>query len=99
MDSVSTKDLAQLVKMIGGHVDQPDRLVLQSGSATYGRAWRLFVSARAGGQGGLRTFLDLDNGYLGWTKREAYCTLTGLLTGLGVDDVPAEGRIALGEPS
>lgn len=94
MDSIDTKDLTRLMTTVAGYTDQPDRLVLQSGSPTYGRAWRLFVSSGPGGQGGLATFLDLDNGYLGWTKREAYCTLTGLLSGLEA----GQALVRLGDP-
>lgn len=82
MDNITRKDLDRVVTMIAGYVDQPDRLVLEHGSPTYGRAFRLFVSTRPEGRGGLTTFLTLSNGYLGWTKREAYCTLTGILSGL-----------------
>ena len=57
-------------------------LVLDEGSPTYGRAWRL------NGQGGSRYKtahfdpLHLGSGYLGSTKREAYVALRSLLNGL-----------------
>lgn len=86
MATTTTERIEALLEQLARYVDQPDRLVLQHGSPTYGRAWRLFVSARAGGQGGLRTFLELDNGYLGWTKTEAACTLSGLIMGIGTTD-------------
>jgi hypothetical protein len=95
MDKVTTKDIERLFGRVCGYVDQPDRMVLQSGSPSAGRAWRLYVSTSNGGRGGLGTFLDLDNGYLGWTKREAYCTLTGLLSGLDA----CQGVVKLGSPS
>lgn len=94
MGNITTRDVNRLFEAISGYTDQPDRMVLQSGSPSAGRAWRLYVSSSNGGRGGLGTFLTLDNGYIGWTKREAYCTLTGILAGLEA----AQGVVKLGSP-
>jgi hypothetical protein len=51
-------------------------LVLEEGSQTYGRAWRLFL---VGPYGAHYTF---EHEYLGWTREEAYLSLRGILSGL-----------------
>ena len=56
-------------------------LSLQKGSPTYGRAWRLYkISSEHGGQESF-DFID-GGGYIGWTAREAYMTVTGLTNGM-----------------
>ncbi len=57
-------------------------LWLDQGSATYGRAWRLYAT---GGQKYGTAHYDIfhmGSGYLGWTKAEAFQTLRGLEAGL-----------------
>lgn len=51
---------------------------LQEGSQTYGRAWRIFDMAPAGG---LATVAGVSD-FLGLTRREAACSLRGLAQGL-----------------
>jgi hypothetical protein len=57
-----------------------DRWSLQTGSPTYGRAWRLY--ARDPQTGGLASVPGLSDGYLGMTKTEAAQSLDMLATGL-----------------
>lgn len=52
----------------------PGSLELVRGNKAAGRAWRLLYNDE-------QPFLGLDHGFLGWTKREAYRTLEGLLAG------------------
>jgi len=53
------------------------RWILQEGSQTNGRAWRMYC---VGPGGGLRDVLGGD-GYLGWTTREVYQALYALARG------------------
>ena len=55
-----------------------DNWVIQEGSATYGRAYRMY---RKGDKGGLYSILGGD-GYLGMTKPEVYQTLQTMLNTL-----------------
>jgi hypothetical protein len=57
-----------------------DRWTLQTGSKTYGRAYRLY--ARDPRTGGLGSVPGLADGYLGMTAREAAHSLDMLATGL-----------------
>lgn len=63
-----------------------DRLELHQGSPSAGRAWRLY-------DGGGRTTLGLDNGYLGWSAREATMTLRALAGCLDWLAHPIYGRV------
>ncbi len=57
------------------------RWELQQGSPTNGRAWRLFAIGEAGSHG--RPLPGFDGlGYLGWTRREAYCALAAMAQAL-----------------
>lgn len=53
-------------------------LILQYGSPTYGNAWRLFASGGTHYGSGHSDPLHLTLGYLGWTRSEAWQTLTGI---------------------
>jgi len=53
-----------------------DRLVLDHGSKVNGHAYRLFV-IRAGGTG-RSNFVGRNNGFLGWTARDAYNVLDSI---------------------
>jgi hypothetical protein len=57
-----------------------DRWTLQTGSKTYGRAFRLY--ARDPQTGGLSSVPGLSEGFLGMTSREAAQSLDMLATGL-----------------
>lgn len=57
-----------------------DRWSLQTGSKTYGRAFRLYV--RDPQTGGLGSVPGLSDGFLGMTAREAALSLDMLATGL-----------------
>ncbi len=57
-----------------------DRWTLQTGSKTYGRAFRLY--ARDPQTGGLSSVAGLSDGFLGVTAREAASSLDMLATGL-----------------
>lgn len=61
---------AMLDKEVGGGLE------LLEGNSTAGRSWRLMV-----GDNGEHPFLGLDNGFIGWTRREAFRTLEGVLAG------------------
>ena len=55
---------------------------LDEGSATYGRAWRLYASGGSKYQTAHYDPLHLGSGYLGSTKREAYLALRGIVATL-----------------
>lgn len=59
-------------------------LVLEQGSQTYGRAWRLNGSGGSKYQTAHFDPLRLGSGYLGWTKAEVYNTLNGLISGISL---------------
>lgn len=58
-------------------------LILQYGSPTYGNAWRLFATGGTVYRSGHSDPMHLTLGYLGWTRSEAWQTLTGIYTALG----------------
>lgn len=90
--TTTIRELEALIDMVnryGGHLleGEPNewgapRFVLEQGSATYGRAWRIYAT---GGTKYRTAHFDpfrIGSGYLGSTKREAYQTLRGLVAGL-----------------
>ena len=81
MERINRKDVEQVVELIAQHY--PDtKLDLQVGSPTYGHAWRLNFMLGYPENHGLTSFPGLSNGYLGWSAREAYQTLRGILAGM-----------------
>lgn len=58
-------------------------LILQYGSPTYGAAWRLFATGGTKYRSAHYDPMHLTLGYLGWTRSEAWQTLTGIYTALG----------------
>lgn len=81
MERINRKDVEQVVELIAKHY--PDtKLDLQVGSPTYGHAWRLNFMLGYPENHGLTSFPGLSNGYLGWSAREAYQTLRGILAGM-----------------
>jgi hypothetical protein len=55
-------------------------LILQHGSPTYGNAWRIFATGGTYYQSAHYDPLQLTLGYIGWTRKEAWQTLTGIYT-------------------
>ena len=55
---------------------------LEEGSATYGRAYRLYASGGSRYRTGHFDPLHMGDGYLGGTKREAYVALRGIVAAL-----------------
>ena len=72
-----------------GVLDADDVLVLDQGSPTYGRAWRLHSMAKAGTGGHHDGPFFLGSGYLGETTREAWAALRGMVRAL---EAVAEAR-------
>jgi hypothetical protein len=79
------EDLARRVDVL----DADEVLVLDHGSVTYGRAWRLHSMAKAGTGGHHDGPFFLGSGFLGSTTREAYCALRGMVRAL---EAVAEAR-------
>jgi hypothetical protein len=88
MTRVTNKDVERRVGTLASlipHALHGRRVVYEAGSPTYGRAHRLFTQALdSDGKptGGLYNYFDLDNGYLGWSAREAMSTVNGLIAGI-----------------
>jgi len=55
-------------------------LILQFGSPTYGNAWRIFATGGTKYRSAHYDPLQLTLGYIGWTRKEAWQTLTGIYT-------------------
>jgi hypothetical protein len=55
-------------------------LILQVGSPTYGRAWRIFATGGTKYRSAHYDPMHLTLGYLGSTRSEAWQTLTGIYT-------------------
>ena len=91
-ERVTIGDLRRLVELInkyGGHLleGEPNewgspRFELEEGSATYGRGWRIYATGGSKYNTGHYDPFRMSSGYLGWSKREAYQTLRGLVAGL-----------------
>jgi len=61
-----------------GMIEKGDRMVIEIGSKTYGRAYRLYRRANEGG-GYSDSPLHLGDGFLGMTGDAAYRTVIGIL--------------------
>jgi hypothetical protein len=61
-------------------------LILQYGSPTYGNAWRIFATGGTKYRSAHYDPLHLTLGYIGWTRKEAWQTLTGIYTTLSALD-------------
>lgn len=61
----------------GEHMRRP-HLILQYGSPTYGNAWRIFATGGSVYRSAHYDPLHLTLGYLGWTRKEAWQTLSGI---------------------
>lgn len=85
MERTTDKQLEQIVKMITEEfrwaklLPDETKVVLDKGSKTYGRAYRLYTAGYAGNSGWSDKPLYLGDGYLGVTKREAYLSLRAIL--------------------
>jgi hypothetical protein len=85
MERTTDQQLDQLVKMISDEFRWADllpnetKVVLDKGSKTYGRAFRLYTTGYEGSSGYSDKPLHLGDGYLGMTKREAYLSLRAIL--------------------
>lgn len=98
-DKITVGDLERLIGRIDGYADalgiidhsRGEKLGLDQGSATYGRAWRIFSTGLDGSTGHADPF-QLGSGYLGWSKAEAHLTLRGLEAGLWRSIVQLETR-------
>jgi hypothetical protein len=85
MERTTDQQLDQLVKMISEEFRWADllpnetKVVLDKGSKTYGRAYRLYTAGYGESSGYSDKPLHLGDGYLGMTKREAYLSLRAIL--------------------
>jgi hypothetical protein len=85
MERTTDKQLEQLAKMISEELKWANllpnetKVVLDKGSKTYGRAYRIYTTGYEGNSGYSDKPLHLGDGYLGITKREAYLSLRAIL--------------------
>ena len=85
MERTTEKQLEQLAKMISEELKWANllpnetKIVLDKGSKTYGRAYRIYTTGYEGNSGYSDKPLHLGDGYLGITKREAYLSLRAIL--------------------
>ena len=85
MERTTERQLEQLVKMISEEfrwanlLPAETKVVLDKGSKTYGRAYRLYTTGYEGNSGYSDKPLHLGDGYLGMTKSEAYLSLRAIL--------------------
>ena len=85
MERTTDKQLDQLVKMIADEfrwanlLPDETKVLLDKGSKTNGRAYRLYTTGYANNSGWSDKPLHLGDGYLGITKREAYLSLRAIL--------------------
>jgi hypothetical protein len=86
MERITERQLDQLVKMIAeefrwaGLMPDETKVILDKGSKTYGRAYRLYTTGYEGKGGGWSDKpLHLGDGFLGATKREAWLSLRAIL--------------------
>jgi hypothetical protein len=81
MERTTDRQLEQLVKMIAEEfrwanlLPDETKVVLDKGSKTNGRAYRLYTAGYGENGGYSDKPLRLGDGYLGLTKREAYLSL------------------------
>ena len=86
MERITEERLDQLVKMIAeefrwaGLLPDETKVILEKGSKTYGRAYRLYTTGyeSKGGEWSDKP-LHLGDGFLGLTKREAWLSLRAIL--------------------
>ena len=85
MERTTDRQLDQLIKMIADEfrwanlLPDETKVVLDKGSKTNGRAYRLYTAGYASNSGWSDKPLHLGDGYLGLTKREAYLSLRAIL--------------------
>ena len=86
MERITDSRLDQLVTMIAeefrwaGLLPEGVKVILDKGSKTYGRAYRLYTTGYENKGGGWSDKpLHLGDGFLGLTKREAWLTLRAIL--------------------
>jgi len=86
MERITEHRLEALAKMIheemrwaGLITSTTERVVLEMGSKTYGRAYRLYTTDVEQGGGYSDKPLHLGDGFLGLTKREAWLSLIAIL--------------------
>ena len=85
MERTTERQLEQLVEMIAQEfrwanlLPDETKVVLDKGSKTYGRAFRLYTTGYGSSSGYSDKPLHLGDGYLGMTKREAYLSLRAIL--------------------
>lgn len=84
-ERITTHQLKQLVNMISeemrwaGMLPQGTWVILEQGSKTYGRAYRIYTMNPNNGGGYSDSPLYLGDGFLGATKREAWIALRSIL--------------------
>lgn len=84
-ERVTAYQLEQLVKMISdelrwaGLLPESTKVILEQGSKTYGRAYRIYTVNYDKGGGYSDSPLHLGDGFLGATKREAWLSLRAIL--------------------
>jgi hypothetical protein len=85
MERTTDRQLEQLAKMISEELrwanllPNETKVVLDKGSKTYGRAYRIYTTGYGDNGGYSDKPLHLGDGYLGTTKREAYLSLRAIL--------------------
>ena len=85
MERTTDRQLEQLVEMIAQEfrwanlLPDETKVVVEHGSKTYGRAFRLYTTGYGSSSGYSDKPLHLGDGYLGMTKREAYQSLRAIL--------------------
>ena len=85
MERTTDRQLEQLVEMIAQEfrwanlLPDETKVVVEHGSKTYGRAFRLYTTGYGSSSGYSDKPLHLGDGYLGMTKREAYLSLRAIL--------------------
>lgn len=70
----------------GAATDQygPPRFVLQEGSRTYGRAWRIYATGGDRYGTAWHDVLHLGDGFIGSSREEARRTMRGIIVGISV---------------
>ena len=97
-EKVTTYQLEQLVRMIteelkwAGMLPDSTKVILEQGSKTYGRAYRLYTVNYDKQSGYSDSPLYLGDGFLGVTKREAWLSLRSILRAM--EAVRAYGKKA-----
>ena len=84
-ERITTHQLEQLVRMISeemrwaGLLPEGTKVILEQGSKTYGRAYRIYTVNYDKHGGYSDSPLHLGDGFLGATKREAWIALRSIL--------------------